>query len=241
MSDEGAGGDDVTDDGGDSVDEVVDGKPPDGGPETDNARAPDYARAPDSAPAPDGGASPGGSEDIPTVEREDIDKDPIEEFLDDFFEPLFFMSRYVIIVPVVISLLGAILMFGIGAYFTYEGLHELQVFHAESVALPLIKAIDAFLLGLILIIFSFGVYDFFVSELEPAEEAGVRPDWLKFESVGELKTKVFEVVIVVLAIMFYEQMKANKDSFTSFSEFLIIPIGTAFLAVAVGMFKYFTE
>lgn len=189
----------------------------------------------------DGAEPVDGGEDVPTIDPDEVDKDPIEEFLDDYFEPLFFMSRYVIIVPVIISLLGAMLMFGIGAYFTYEGLIELEHFHVEGVALPLIKAIDAFLLGLILIIFSFGVYDFFVSELEPADEAGVRPDWLKFESVGELKTKVFEVVIVVLAIMFYEQMKANKDGFETFNEFLIIPIGTAFLAIAVGAFKYMTE
>jgi len=33
----------------------------------------------------------------------------------------------------------------------------------------LIKAIDIFLLGLVLIIFSFGIYDLFISKLDPEE------------------------------------------------------------------------
>ncbi|MFB6162982.1 MAG: YqhA family protein [Halococcoides sp.] len=170
-----------------------------------------------------------------------IEKDIIELLLDDYFEPYFFMARYVIIVPVVVSFLGAVLSFGIGTYFTYEGFVELYHHGTAKVSLHVIKAVDAYLLGLILVIFSFGVYDFFVSELEPAEEAGVRPDWLKFETVGELKNKVVEVVIVILAILFYEQMKAHGGSFSTFKEFLIIPIGTMLLAIAVGSFKFLTE
>ena len=111
----------------------------------------------------------------------------------------------------------------------------------RSVTLPLIKALDAFLIGIILTIFSFGVYDFFVSELEPAEEAGVRPDWLKFESVGELKNKIIEVVLVILAIQFFELMKAHASEFSDPYMYLIVPVGTAILAVSIGFFKWSTH
>lgn len=177
------------------------------------------------------------------AEAVEVNKDNIELWLDDHFEPFFFKLRYFLMFPVVIAFLGSLVMFGVGVYETlvaakvFVGGH----FGGKGVTLPLIKALDAFLIGIILVIFSFGVYDFFVSELEPAEEAGVRPDWLKFETVGELKNKIIEVVLVILAILFFEQMKANAESFDSPELYLIVPVGTAILAVSLGAFKYLTE
>lgn len=173
----------------------------------------------------------------------EVEKDRVELWLDDYFEPFFFKLRYFLMVPVLVSFVGAMVMFGVGSYETGVALFEFVGGHfgGKGVTVPLIKALDAYLIGIILTIFSFGVYDFFVSELEPAEEAGVRPDWLKFESVGELKNKIIEVVLVILTIVFFEQMRANAEVFDTTEEFLIIPVGTAILAVSLGAFKYLTE
>jgi len=174
---------------------------------------------------------------------EAVDKDTIELWLDDYFEPFFFKLRYFLMIPVLVSFVGAMVMFGVGSYETGVALFEFVGGHfdGKGVTVPLIKALDAYLIGIILTIFSFGVYDFFVSELEPADEAGVRPDWLKFESVGELKNKIIEVVLVILTIVFFEQMRANVEAFDTTEELLIIPVGTAILAVSLGAFKYLTE
>ncbi len=180
---------------------------------------------------------------IDEVPTEGPDKDVVELWLDDHFEPHFFQFRYLLLGPVLISFVGAIVMYGVGAYETFLAAGEFVGGHygGKGVTLPLIKALDAFLIGIILTIFSFGVYDFFVSELEPAEEAGVRPDWLKFESVGELKNKIIEVVLVILAIQFFELMKAHASEFTDPYMYLIVPVGTAILAVSIGFFKWSTH
>jgi len=175
---------------------------------------------------------------------DDAKRSDLELWLVEHFEPPFFKLRFVLIVPILISLIGAFMMFAVGATHTYKAATAILLktdFSNPGVTLPIIKALDAFLIGIILIIFSFGIYDFFVSVLEPAEHAGIRPDWFKFDSTGELKTKMVELVLVILAILFFEQMIANASSFQDPVEFLIIPIGAAILAVSIGFFKWATH
>lgn len=182
----------------------------------------------------------GGTE----LDTAELDKSGTEVWLDGNFEPIFFQSRYVLLLPVIISFVGAIVMFAVGSYQTYKAVYAIviyQNFGGAVVTLPIIKALDAFLVGIILIIFSFGIYDFFVSKLDPADHAGIRPDWFKFETTGELKTKLIEVVLVILAIKFFEQIVANIDSFDSPMLYLVIPTGAAILAVSLGFFKWATE
>jgi uncharacterized membrane protein YqhA len=178
------------------------------------------------------------------VEIDDDQRSDLEMWLVEHFEPPFFKLRFILIVPIMISMVGAVMMFAVGTHQIYKAATAILFkadFSNPGVTLPIIKALDAFLIGIILVIFSFGIYDFFVSILEPAEHAGLRPDWFKFETTGELKTKMVELVLVILAILFFEQMIANAGSFDDPLLFLIIPIGAAILAVSIGFFKWATH
>jgi uncharacterized membrane protein YqhA len=184
-----------------------------------------------------------------TDNRRDADvsqaeKTAIETWLDEHFEPLFFELRYAILVPVIVGFLAALVMFVIGSYHVYSATTALVLqaqFSSSAVTLPIIKALDAYLVGIILIIFSFGVYDFFISELDPADNAGIRPDWFKFDSTGDLKNKLIEVVLVILAIKFFEQMVAHVKDIETIEMYLVIPVGAAILAVSLGFFKWATH
>lgn len=172
------------------------------------------------------------------------EKTRIEAWLDEHFEPIFFELRYTILLPVIVGFFAAMLMFVIGSYHVYKATAALVLhgqFSSSAVTLPIIKALDGYLVGIILVIFSFGVYDFFISELDPAENAGIRPDWFKFESTGDLKNKLIEVVLVILAIKFFEQMVANVKNIETIEMYLVIPIGAAILAVSLGFFKWATH
>ncbi|WP_255151322.1 YqhA family protein [Halorarius halobius] len=190
----------------------------------------------------------GDSESVGTTggERDvtDLEKKPAERWLDDHFEPVFFQMRYFLLMPVLVAFVGAMTMFAVGGYHTFKAVAALVIqfqVGGAKVTLPIIKALDAFLVGIILVIFSFGVYDFFISTLDPARYASIRPDWFKFDSTGELKNKLIEVVLVILAIKFFEQIVANIDQFTSPEIYLVIPAGAAILAVSLGFFKWATE
>lgn len=172
------------------------------------------------------------------------EKTTAESWLDDHFEPVFFELRYLLMVPVIVSFIGSIVMFVVGSYNTYNAVTAIALqgqFGQKAVILPIIKALDAFLIGIILVIFSFGIYDFFVSVLEPADHAGIRPDWFKFESTGELKNKLIEVVLVILAIKFFEQIIGNTDQLDEPVLYLVIPVGAAIIAISLGFFKWATH
>jgi uncharacterized membrane protein YqhA len=180
-------------------------------------------------------------EEVPAdVEGE---KSRIETWLDTYFEPVFFELRYIVLIPVIVGFFASIVMFVIGTYHVYNASSAIILadFSSSAVTLPIIKALDAYLVGIILVIFSFGIYDFFVSELEPAESAGLRPDWFKFDSTGDLKNKLIEVVLVILAIKFFEQMVAHVKDINNIETYLVIPIGAAILAVSLGFFKWATH
>lgn len=186
----------------------------------------------------------GTTDESPTEEnRSRMEKPEIEKWLDDNFEPVFFELRYMLLVPVLISFIGSITMFIVGSYNTINAIFAISQgeFGQTAVILPIIKALDAFLIGIILVIFSFGIYDFFVSVLEPADHAGIRPDWFKFESTGELKNKLIEVVLVVLSIKFFEQIVGNTDQLDDPVLYLVIPLGAAILAISIGFFKWATH
>lgn len=171
-------------------------------------------------------------------------KTPFEDWLDNNFEANFFRLRFILLVPILISFAGSIVTFALGGINIYKSIEALVIKKetaSEAVILPLVKGLDAFLIGIILIIFSFGIYDFFVSELDPAEHAGIRKDWFKFDSTGELKSKLIELILVILAILFFENMIGAEGSFDNPASYLIIPLGAAILAISIGFFKWATE
>jgi uncharacterized membrane protein YqhA len=178
-------------------------------------------------------------------------KDDFENWLDRHVEKPFFALRYVTLVPVILSFFGVILMFGIGAIETYEAFHSLAGFFEEGAdhdaqikksSLMLIRSVDAFLMGLVLLIFSYGIYDLFVSNLEPAHKQFTRPNWLLFNNIGDLKITLTEVVFIILVIIFFEQVLENGAMFTeNVWSFLIIPVGVILLAVGIAYFHSTAE
>jgi len=92
-----------------------------------------------------------------SIETEDSRRSDLELWLVEHFEPPFFKLRFVLIVPILVSLVGALMMFSVGASHTYKAATSILLrgdFSNPGVTLPIIKALDAFLIGIILIMFS---------------------------------------------------------------------------------------
>ena len=105
--------------------------------------------------------------------------------------------RYISIIAVFCSLLGSVLMFLIGIYRTYRAyayLFNLEAISSESgreklgdlATGAIIKSVDAFLIGLVFLIFGYGIYNLFVREIRPEETAEFH--WLGIKSMTQLKT-----------------------------------------------------
>ena len=66
---------------------------------------------------------------------------------------------------------------------------------------PVLEAVDAFLFGIVLVIFAYGIAIGFVFTL-PETVGKSLPNWMKIEGVSQLKGILSEVVIVVLIVIF---------------------------------------
>lgn len=179
-----------------------------------------------------------------TREPEDAEaeiREDAESWLDKHFEPLFFELRYVILVPALASFVGALFVFALGVYEVYLAFTYLLVPDIDLVTLNVIRAVDIFLVGLVLIIFSYGIYDLFISPLDPARSSDIGPDWMRFNDAGELKTVIVEVVLVILVILFFEVVRTNVDALDTPASFLVIPLGILLIAVGIGAFKKLTH
>lgn len=117
-------------------------------------------------------------------------------------------------IPVVLAMVvGAIIMIVIGGYHVYEAsLFVLGHGHAADGVAPslaakieLLEAIDSFVFAMVMIYFAFGAYFLIVGSDEEPEQAKL-PAWLNVRSIGQLKKTLLEVIVVLLAILFLQNI-----------------------------------
>lgn len=135
---------------------------------------------------------------------------PIEKY----FEKFLWNSRYMVLSAVIASLLLSLLLFAITAIDVAALLsHTQDYFMASSEARKPLKilmvahtvaAIDGFLLATILLIFSLGLYELFISELDEAKNSGQSSKVLVINSLDDLKSKLAKVILMILVVTFFE-------------------------------------
>lgn len=159
----------------------------------------------------------------------------------------FFSFRYISIIAVVASFIGAVLLFILGAFKIAgaiavmflgwkEGLNLLVEIHGpesamSGVVLLVINSVDLFLFALVLLIFSYGIYELFVKPI-PAESVTEFPSWFRIHNIGQLKNHLVQVIITILFVQFLEVVIINGEKIMSW-ETLVLPIAILCLAGAI--------
>ena len=112
--------------------------------------------------------------------------------------------RFVTLVAAVGVGFGAIMMFWLGAAklaggmsFVFQGDGTV----AQSVITAVMEATDAFLFGLVLVVFAYGITFGFALDLPSAVRAKL-PPWMRVEGIGELKNTLIEIIVVYLIVDF---------------------------------------
>ena len=143
-------------------------------------------------------------------------------------------SRYVVIVAVVSTLLSSMALLVYGALLEIVTLlRTLFTFSVTSkggkaLALTFIEATDIFLIGIVLFIFSLGLYTLFIDDKLPL------PSWLEVKSLDDLKAQLISVVIAALAVIFLGyvvQWEGEGDT-----EFFGFGVAVAFMVAALAFF-----
>ena len=135
--------------------------------------------------------------------------------LEDSFERVLWSLRFIVILGVVFGALSAIILFIVGSMEIFNVLMdaifvvEAHLSH-ETILIGLIGAIDFYLIGLVLLIFSFGIYELFISEIDIARSGGGFTNILEVKNLDDLKNKILKVIIMVLIVTFFQRILILK-------------------------------
>jgi|TARA_X000000950_G_C13559423_1_gene514935 uncharacterized membrane protein YqhA len=136
-------------------------------------------------------------------------------------------------------MVASISLFLIGSWdIIYSIVYQNPLFNAEvtnnnDLLFKIISSIDLFLIGIVLLIFGFGVYELFISEIDFAK-GKFAESTLKIKSLDQLKNKIIKVIIIVLIVKFFEKILKLTPQFTSPNDILIF--SASILAICLGYF-----
>ena len=158
-------------------------------------------------------------------------------------------TRWFSVITVLSSLVGAVLMFVIGAANTAQAVMAFLALNpevaesshlspGEAANLLLLESLDNALTGLTFLYFAYGIYSLFIAS--PKANAKV-PTWLKVESIGTLKKTLLEVVVVLLSIVFVRNLAERLLSDGLRWEILVIPLSIMAIAISTKLMGFESE
>ena len=115
--------------------------------------------------------------------------------------------RYLVIVAVVGIAIQAIATFGWAAWITIDFVYDLlttSAWQQDDTIVELLQVLDLYLIGTVLLITAIGLYELFVGSVQI-------PDWLVIRTLSDLKTKIVEVIVLVIGIKFVEKLVTAKE------------------------------
>lgn len=161
------------------------------------------------------------------------------------FEAGLWRSRFIVLLAVVASLASAVILFlwatadvarlalKTASYVVaaphsteeYDAFHSLVVGHV-------ISAVDDYLLATVLLIFSLGLYELFISKIEVAQEdARHSSKILLIQTLDDLKDRLAKVILMILIVTFFKNV--IHTTFDSPLGILYLGVGILFVALAL--------
>jgi len=161
--------------------------------------------------------------------------------IERLFEGAIWNSRFIVILAVVFGLLGAIILFVVAsmdiwqvAVETYEVIFHIiphpEHFHEDIVA-GIIGAVDLYLIAVVMFIFSFGLYELFISDIDQAEGKN-GSKLLAIHNLDQLKDKIAKVIVMVLVVNFFQRVL--HTNFATPLEMLYFAVSIAALAIGLN-------
>ena len=108
------------------------------------------------------------------------------------------LTRYAVIVPSIASIIGALLLMAQGSISIMMVIVDavLNDAYLKDTIVDVLTAVDAILLGTVLLVIGYGLYELFVdTRLEV-------PAWLQVRDLDDLKSKLIGVVVAIIAVVF---------------------------------------
>jgi uncharacterized membrane protein YqhA len=139
-------------------------------------------------------------------------------------------SRYLVVIAVLACLVAALGAFGWGALKTWHAVAFLVESGGKDPlgAIKFIELMDAFLIATALLIFAIGLYELFIEEV-------TMPGWLTIHSLDDLKAKLANIIVLVMAVNFLSHLVEWRDA----RETLEYALAVSAVSVALIAFGHF--
>jgi uncharacterized membrane protein YqhA len=108
------------------------------------------------------------------------------------------LTRYAVFIPAVASIIGALLLMAQGSIAMVKAVIDSVTgkSYLKVTIVEVLTAVDAILLGTVLLVIGYGLYELFVdTDLEV-------PVWLQVHDLDDLKSKLIGVVVAIIAVIF---------------------------------------
>ena len=155
------------------------------------------------------------------------------------FENALWSTRFIVLISVVLSIISSIILFLLGGWDIIQAiiyknpLLNNNIETNNELLFNIISSIDLFLIGIVLLIFGFGVYELFISEINFAKDK-FADSTLKINSLDQLKNKIIKVIIIVLIVKFFEKVLKLSHNFTTPKDLIFFSL--SILAICIGYF-----
>jgi uncharacterized membrane protein YqhA len=144
------------------------------------------------------------------------------------FEGALWRSRYVVLLAVVASLAAGFAIFYMATVDVYYLI--VHIFHYADPSLTdearktlhddtithIVEVVDGYLLATVMLIFSLGMYELFISDIDEAHGSKASSKILVIESLDDLKARLAKVILMILIVTLFEhalkmEMKTTLD------------------------------
>jgi uncharacterized membrane protein YqhA len=143
------------------------------------------------------------------------------------------LTRYAVFVPAIASIIGAILLMGQGSLEILKVVYSAvsSEYGLKETIVEVLTAVDAILLGTVLLVIGYGLYELFIdAEIEV-------PLWLRVRDLDDLKSKLIGVVVAILAVVFVGVFVDSNRS----EDVISYGVGAGALVVGLATFAFATK
>lgn len=142
--------------------------------------------------------------------------------IEHWFESMLWNSRMSVISAVIASLGASLSMFYIATIDAYYMVTHLAHYASpaidaaarneirESTITHVVEIVDGYLLATVLLIFSLGLYELFISNIDQAEHSEAKSNVLVIHSLDDLKARLAKVILMILIVKFFEHAIAMQ-------------------------------
>jgi len=143
------------------------------------------------------------------------------------------VTRYAVFIPALASIVGALLLMAQGSYEMVMAVIDTTIEGSslKETIVEVLTAVDAILLGTVLLVIGYGLYELFIdAELDV-------PMWLRVDDLDDLKSKLIGVVVAIIAVVFVGVfVDSNRKA-----DVLSYGVGGGALVVGLAIFAYATK